>query len=236
MPKKYHITEIFYSICGEGVLAGEPMVVVRFAGCNLECSRKSHGFDCDSEWESGYMMTGHEILKEVKATIKAIVGTGWAKFERSPRWVLFTGGEPGLQLDHKLINEFKPSRGLRWKIAVETNGSIDLSDIIGVVDHLVLSPKVGWKNLRQNFCDELRYVLPYGETPPKRLPNAKHYVVVPASEFIPEPGQKSKRRIGSEVNGRFLAPIQVVHWCIRFCLLNPRWRMSMQQQHEWWIR
>jgi 7-carboxy-7-deazaguanine synthase len=72
------ISEIFYSIQGEGELTGVPSVFVRTSGCNLRCAW------CDTPYASwnpeGPEMTLDEIISEV---------------ERHPtRYVVLTGGEP----------------------------------------------------------------------------------------------------------------------------------------------
>jgi len=72
------ISEIFYSIQGEGELTGVPSVFVRTSGCNLRCGW------CDTPYASwnpdGPEMTLDEIIKEV---------------EKHPtRYVVLTGGEP----------------------------------------------------------------------------------------------------------------------------------------------
>ena len=40
----YPIVEMFCSINGEGLRAGEPAIFVRLAGCNLNCTY------CDTAW------------------------------------------------------------------------------------------------------------------------------------------------------------------------------------------
>ena len=73
------VTEIFFSIQGEGTRAGRPCVFVRFTGCDLRC-----GY-CDTAYafHGGREMTRAEIVAAV---------------ERHPcRFVLLTGGEPLLQ-------------------------------------------------------------------------------------------------------------------------------------------
>jgi len=62
----YVINEIFYSLQGEGIRAGTANVFVRFTGCNLTCSKETHGFDCDTEFTSGRRMSANEILDEAK--------------------------------------------------------------------------------------------------------------------------------------------------------------------------
>ena len=72
------ISEIFYSIQGEGVLTGVPSVFVRTAGCNLRCAW------CDTPYAS-WQPEGKPL------TIDAIV----AEAIRHPtQHVVLTGGEP----------------------------------------------------------------------------------------------------------------------------------------------
>ncbi len=73
---EYKVVEIFTSINGEGIRAGELAVFIRLQGCNLRC-----GY-CDTMWanEAGAAytkMTAEEILQKVKdAGIRNITLTG----------------------------------------------------------------------------------------------------------------------------------------------------------------
>jgi 7-carboxy-7-deazaguanine synthase len=74
------ISEVFYSIQGEGILAGVPSVFIRTTGCNLRCSW------CDSKyasWDSeGREMTVDEVLNLTTS--------------HATRFCVITGGEPML--------------------------------------------------------------------------------------------------------------------------------------------
>lgn len=109
------INEIFYSLQGEGFHTGIPAVFVRFSGCNLKCDF------CDTQHEEGTLMTDQEIV--------SIVSSYPAKF------VILTGGEPGLWIDHPLIERLHKSGKY---ICVETNGTCPLPDGI---DWVTCSPK-----------------------------------------------------------------------------------------------
>src|SRR5690606_9472705 len=75
------ISEIFYSIQGEGLLTGVPSVFVRTSGCNLRCNW------CDTPYASwkpeGTQMSVDEIVAAIKQHTAA-------------RHVVLTGGEPML--------------------------------------------------------------------------------------------------------------------------------------------
>ena len=77
------IAEIFYSIQGEGILAGVPSIFIRTSGCNLRCHW------CDTPYASwkpeGPEMSIEEILKKI---------SGW-----DCNHIVLTGGEPMIAPD-----------------------------------------------------------------------------------------------------------------------------------------
>ena len=101
------VTEMFYSVSGEGKNAGIPTVFVRLAGCNLRCDY------CDTQyaWEGGEELRATQIVERIQDL-------------RSFGWVLITGGEPLFQSEgvHDLMFALK-HRG--YLVEVETNGSFD---------------------------------------------------------------------------------------------------------------
>ncbi len=162
--RSYQINEIFYSLQGEGVRAGEPSLFVRFARCNLACSVDSHGFDCDTEFESGRRLGAAEIVGELQA------------LSADCRWVVLTGGEPALQLDRELIEALHEAG---YRLAIETNGSIELPPGL---DWITVSPKVAEHAIRQRRADEVKYVRAYGQAIPETVVEADHYLISPAFE------------------------------------------------------
>jgi len=105
------INKIFYSIQGEGIHQGIPMVFVRFQGCNL--IQKCSFCDTSYAWDpkDGKEMEVDEVVKEVSKL---------APYYKS--WVCITGGEPLWQEDalEDLVRELKKGGHL---ITIETNGS-----------------------------------------------------------------------------------------------------------------
>lgn len=112
----FPVAEIFTSINGEGVLAGQLAAFVRFTGCNLHCTY------CDTMWanEPGAphtMMTTDEIVGRILKT--------------GVHNVTLTGGEPLLQLAlPELLRRLSEHPQLRMEI--ETNGSMDISEAIQI--------------------------------------------------------------------------------------------------------
>lgn len=199
--KTYRVNEVFYSIQGEGVRAGTANVFVRFSGCNQTCRVETHGFDCDTEFASGRKVT----LEELDAWMRKEAG------DTKPEWAVLTGGEPGLQVDRELIDALH-ARG--WRLAIETNGSIELPEGI---DWVTVSPKVAEHAVRQLTADEVKYVRGYGQALPKPRCKANHQLLSPAY-------------YGNEIDSRSL------EWCIQLVKQNPTWRLSVQQHKAWKVR
>lgn len=189
---QYKVNEIFYSLQGEGGLAGTPMVFVRFSNCNLRCKWSTQGFDCDTEFVSGRTMSEGDILQEA------------ARLNPKGGWLLFTGGEPGLQLTDSLINQ---AHEAGWQCAVETNGTIQLPDGL---DWICVSPKTAEHTLRQKRADEVKYVRHTGMALPEPSIEATHHYISPA--FRPD-GSVSREDLD---------------WCIQLVKDNPTWRLSIQ--------
>ena len=120
------INEIFYSLQGEGFLAGVPSVFVRFAGCPLRCRW------CDTKyaWDQ---KAGQEY------SIARIVGDieQWRS-----KFIVITGGEPMTNSDlPKLVQELKATDK---HITIETAGIAYIPDM--PCDLMSISPKLSNSN------------------------------------------------------------------------------------------
>lgn len=113
-----NICEIYKSINGESAMQGLPFIIIRTWGCNLNCSY------CDSQFASSgdfIIMDNCEILSSIdKYTVNN---------------VLITGGEPLLQEDLGPLVMILLDKG--YFVAIETNGSISLSNLPGKVKKIV---------------------------------------------------------------------------------------------------
>ena len=210
----YTINEIFWSPQGEGMRAGQMSVFIRFTGCNLKCRMEEAedspgGFDCDTEFASGRKLSASEIVAEARV----VVGKPQGWYDKgNVAWVVFTGGEPALQVDNHLIDLLHASG---FRCAIETNGSKDVSGLL--LDWITVSPKVAEHAVRQLTADEVKYVRGYGQALPKPTCKAKHQLVSPAFD-----GLALDRRS--------------VEWCLSLIRENPEWRLSMQQHKAWMVR
>jgi len=115
------ISEIFYSVQGEGMLAGTPSVFVRTSGCNLRCTW------CDTPYTSwapeGTTMGPARVVEEVRRHPSA--------------HVVVTGGEPMIQKEIVELTHQLRDAGLR--ITIETAGTV-LAPVL--CDLMSISPKL----------------------------------------------------------------------------------------------
>lgn len=124
------VSEIFYSIQGEGTNLGTPAVFLRLSGCHLRCSW------CDSKftWDrnSGKQMRTEQILKEIK--------------KHPCNHLVVTGGEPLLQ-QNELIGLFKKlkTNSPPFFIEIETSGTLE-THLNKYIDQYNISPKLSNSN------------------------------------------------------------------------------------------
>ena len=100
------IAEVFYSIQGEGMLAGVPSVFVRTSGCNLRCSW------CDTPYTS-WKPEGDDMML---GALLADVRRRWATH------VVVTGGEPMLQDD--IVTLTQRLKDFDLHVTIETAGTV----------------------------------------------------------------------------------------------------------------
>jgi 7-carboxy-7-deazaguanine synthase len=117
------ISEIFYSLQGEGALSGVPSVFVRTSGCNLRCAW------CDTPYASwnpeGTTMSVERIVAAVQAY-------------RAARHVVLTGGEPMIAKEIRgLATALKE---LDYHLTIETAATIAPEGI--ACDLASMSPKL----------------------------------------------------------------------------------------------
>jgi 7-carboxy-7-deazaguanine synthase len=116
------ISEIFYSIQGEGALIGVPSVFVRTSGCNLRCTW------CDTPYASwnpeGPEMSEEEIFAQVS--------------QHPSRYLVVTGGEPMIARGIREFIRLLRERGRH--VTLETAGTVPPEGCR--VDLASLSPKL----------------------------------------------------------------------------------------------
>lgn len=208
------IKECFYSLQGEGVRAGQPSVFLRFAGCNLNCNKLEHGFDCDTDFAHGTRMELLSVLDLVEQTAS---DTENGRCE----WVILTGGEPALQATDDLLLALQRAG---FKIAIETNGTVELNNEL--YDWICVSPKTGDVGLKQHEADEVKFVVAAGDSVPVTSVRADHYIISPACEVVNKNDPENSGSI----------PEANLKHCINLCLAHPQWRLSEQHHKRWRLR
>jgi len=201
----YSVKEIFYTLQGEGTHAGRPAVFCRFAGCNLWTGRESDRASaickfCDTDFVGTDGERGGKFADS--DALAAVIDSLWpASYTRS-KFVVFTGGEPLLQLDEALIASMH-ARG--FQIAIETNGTIAVPP---GVDWICVSPKVG-SELVVHRGNELKVVIPQASQ------DIAQYEALDFEHFYLQPmdGPDAQR------NTRL---------AIETCRNNPKWKLSLQ--------
>lgn len=126
------VSEIFYSIEGEGIEIGRPEVFVRLAGCNLRC------IWCDTKYalQNGKEMSVKEIVEEVR--------------KYPCKSISITGGEPLLQ-KKELVELIKQLKSLGYWIQINTNGTVFDEEIFTSVDLISMDCKCPSSGMKSDF-------------------------------------------------------------------------------------
>lgn len=134
--KKARITEVFSSIQGEGLYAGEEHIFVRFYGCNLAC------LFCDEATKKIFTEYSPDELGE-------------RIFQEEGNTISLTGGEPLLYVD--FLKELLPilKREAR-NIYLETNGTLkeELLEILDYTDIISMDFKLPSSTGMRAYWDE----------------------------------------------------------------------------------
>lgn len=203
----YSVKEIFYTLQGEGFHAGRPALFCRFAGCNLWSGREQDRHKavcdfCDTDFVGVNGENGGKFRTAVALAdrITQLWRDGVAQDVN--RFVVFTGGEPLLQLDTTLIDAMHQHG---FAIAVETNGT--KPEPPGI-DWLCVSPKAD-APLALTHGNELKLVYPQALAMPERFAGLdfQHFYL----QALDGPQQA-----------------QHTQAAIAYCMRHPQWKLSVQ--------
>jgi 7-carboxy-7-deazaguanine synthase len=202
----YAVKEIFYTLQGEGAQTGRAAVFCRFVGCNLWSGHEKDRAGaickfCDTDFvgtdgpDGGKFDTEAVLADQIEQTWQSPSTSG-------KKFVVFTGGEPLLQLDRPLIDALHTRN---FEIAVETNGTVAAPSGL---DWICVSPKAGAK-LIQKTGDELKLVFPQTGAGPEEFQGLAF------RHFFLQPMDGPHRKANTDL-------------ALRYCLGNPVWRLSLQ--------
>lgn len=134
--EKYKVVEIFESINGEGMKAGELAVFVRLQGCNLACSY------CDTAWANQADAIYREMtLSEIETCVEHF----------GAKNVTLTGGEPLLQKDVSLLLK---ALSKSYDVEIETNGSVFLKEFRDISSNIIFTMdyKLAGSGMEDKMC------------------------------------------------------------------------------------
>ena len=207
----YSVKEMFYTLQGEGFHSGRPAVFCRFTGCNLWNGREQDRANaicqfCDTDFIGTDGMNGAKF--KTTKLLAARINEFWPA-NQAQKFVVFTGGEPALQLTSELVIALQQ---LGFECAVESNGTLALP---AELDWVCISPK-GQSDIVIDQCDELKLVYPQTHAMPERFSHitASHRYLSPKNDWtqttlIPKTNTATQQ-------------------CIQYCLDNPIWKLTLQ--------
>jgi 7-carboxy-7-deazaguanine synthase len=201
----YTVKEMFFTLQGEGARSGRAAVFCRFAGCNLWSGREEDRATaqcqfCDTDFVGADGSGGGKFIDA--QSLADAISSHWPTATTGSRYVVFTGGEPLLQLDESLIAEMH-RKG--FEVAVETNGTIEPPRGI---DWVCVSPKSG-TTVVVRAGNELKVVVPQEGLDFDLMSTwqFEHFFVQPMDNLLAR---------------------ENLQWAIRHCQQHAQWRLCLQ--------
>jgi 7-carboxy-7-deazaguanine synthase len=202
----YTVKEAYFTLQGEGAQTGQAAVFCRFAGCNLWSGREADRAKaicnfCDTDFlgtdgPGGGRFGSPSVLAQ---HIRDVWDEATAAAQGH---VVFTGGEPTLQLDEPLI---AACHDLSIEVSIETNGT---RHVPSSVDWICVSPKAGTR-IVQTSGHELKLVYPQ----PEHSPDV--FADLDFRHFFLQPMDGANQAVNTAAS-------------IEYCKAHPQWRLSLQ--------
>lgn len=222
--KTYLVHSMFATLQGEGAWMGRRAVFVRFTGCNVwsghEADRERDAARnsacaaiCDTQFAGvrPELAGGKYSLELLVARVLSL----WGKKHRDQLFVVFTGGEPGLQLDETLVDALHEVSAY---VAVETNGSVRLPTNM---DWVALSPKFPMR-IVVDHVDEVKVLYPLFMDDIFRIIEDKRFAHVP--KWVQPVDDKDPKKNDENLGA-----------CLAFVTTYPMFRLGAQQQKTWQV-
>lgn len=203
----YSVKEIFYTLQGEGANTGRAAVFCCFTGCNLWSGREEDRHQavcrfCDTDFVGINGINGGRFASAGELAQKVFEIWKPKENKNSCPLVIYTGGEPLLQLDEALIEKFHE---FGFEVAIETNGTKSAPPGI---DWICVSPKANAELILRSG-NELKLVYPQAENLPEDFEHLdfEHFYLQP----LDNENQPKNTLLAAE-----------------YCKRNPRWKLSLQ--------
>lgn len=201
----YSVKEIFYSLQGEGAQSGRAAIFCRFTGCNLWSGREQDRAKaicdfCDTDFIGTDGQNGGKF--ETASKLCEYLHSFWPQSSSEKPYIIFTGGEPALQLDQELVDY---CHELGFEVAIETNGTKLLP---ANIDWICVSPKADAEVIIVKG-DELKLVYP------QTLAKPEQFSELEFNHFYLQPLDGPARSMYTKE-------------CVDYCLKHPQWKLSLQ--------
>lgn len=155
MKNKLAISEVFYSIQGEGKTIGIPSVFVRLGGCNLMCGGMGTQFDGELHNGAEWRCDSVEVwMKALSKEVQDVLPKDCVEAIKNDAHLIITGGEPTMQQSglKSFMQYVKEHINEKAYFEIETNGTIMPDEyLLKNIDLFNCSPKLRNSGMDNNM-------------------------------------------------------------------------------------